>query len=396
MQSDDRAEYEASKVLKIFTKVLADRARAQELLEHIRYRTGLLIERRAGIFAFAHLTFQEYLAACAVHEGNYRDIDAEQLAHEHADGRWNEVIALYCGVAPTRDARRMLERLIEQEDTEELAGVLAEAYLSSGAEVRQDQKLRRRVIERIAIAPSSFPAQLERFPEQEIASIANSFVGKTKSAKFLSQSHAWLMAHPNFIDETALVRRLSRWQKMFPTETSELIHLLHRFGSNDALAKMSTNPELHNAPGPTLRSGSEQYGSLAEIALIGLSLRELDTPQHIFSDALLQIFRSLVVTALGRDVTWSIRHFLRIRMWKVTSTVKLEVRKELVSLSRQLARQLKDEQPHPFAEDAIDSLNSWANSLERTLTEDAERRSTSKSKSKKTTKRATKKTAKRR
>src|SRR5205085_7265259 len=39
MQSDDRAEYEASKVLKIFTKVLADRARAQELLEHIRYRT---------------------------------------------------------------------------------------------------------------------------------------------------------------------------------------------------------------------------------------------------------------------------------------------------------------------------------------------------------------------
>src|SRR3712207_8375171 len=56
------------------------------------------------------------------------------------DSRWNEVIALYCGVASTRDARKMLERLIAQEDTEELAGVLGEAYLSSGAEVRQEDR----------------------------------------------------------------------------------------------------------------------------------------------------------------------------------------------------------------------------------------------------------------
>lgn len=100
IQANDHAEIEADKVLKVFTDVFADPVRAEELREHIRYRTGLLLERRQGIFAFAHLTFQEYLAARAVYEGNRLDIQAERLVREHEDDRWKEVIALYCGLAP--------------------------------------------------------------------------------------------------------------------------------------------------------------------------------------------------------------------------------------------------------------------------------------------------------
>ncbi|HXH09222.1 MAG TPA: NACHT domain-containing protein [Alphaproteobacteria bacterium] len=153
MQSDDRAEYEAEKVQRIITAVIGDPDRAGKLLEHIRYRTGVLLERRPGIFAFAHLTFQEYLAAQAVHEGNRLGIDIQRLVSNHNDGRWNEVIALYCGLAPALAACKMIKYLIAQPDTPTLSTVLKEAYLSAGMELSRDSALRRRVLERIAVAP---------------------------------------------------------------------------------------------------------------------------------------------------------------------------------------------------------------------------------------------------
>lgn len=57
MQVDDRAEYEADRVEAIFAGFLENNERAKALLEHIRYRSGLLLERRPNTFAFAHLTF---------------------------------------------------------------------------------------------------------------------------------------------------------------------------------------------------------------------------------------------------------------------------------------------------------------------------------------------------
>lgn len=62
MQADDRAEYSAQQVLRVIEATLQDKARARKLLDYIRNRTGLLVERRPGVYAFAHLTFQEYLA----------------------------------------------------------------------------------------------------------------------------------------------------------------------------------------------------------------------------------------------------------------------------------------------------------------------------------------------
>ena len=106
MQLDDRAEYEAEMVRATFGDVLGDEGRGRTLFEHIRYRAGLLLERRAGVFAFAHLTFQEYLAARAVHDGNRRGIDPGDPRPRHHDGRWKEVIPLYCGLAPAPAAPR--------------------------------------------------------------------------------------------------------------------------------------------------------------------------------------------------------------------------------------------------------------------------------------------------
>jgi predicted NACHT family NTPase len=179
MQAGDRAEYEAEKVKDIFTAVLGDDDSAAKLLEHIRYHTGLLLERRPGGFAFAHLTFQEYLAARAIHEGNRHGIDTERLIWDHNDGRWQEVIALYCGQAPTPAARRVIELPVSQPNTSTLSTVLAEAYLSAGPELSQDKAFRRRVLERSAIAatPQGPEPRLMRFPPDEVAPIAHRLRG---------------------------------------------------------------------------------------------------------------------------------------------------------------------------------------------------------------------------
>ncbi len=207
MQLDDRAEYEAEKVRATFVAVIGDEGRGRALFEHIRYRAGLLLERRAGIFAFAHLTFQEYLAARAVHEGNRLGIDPEVLARQHHDGRWKEVIALYCGLAPAPVVRAMLERLMAQDDSPEIAAVLADAYFTSGVEIHQDRDLRTRIVNRLAVATATLA--LNRFPVEEVAPIANSAIGPKAFRSLESKSNSGPIVLP-VIDDVPLERRPRR------------------------------------------------------------------------------------------------------------------------------------------------------------------------------------------
>ena len=95
------------------------------------------------------MTFQEYLAAAAVLEGNLRDVRAEQLADEHTDTRWSEVIALYCGLAPEALGRAMIARLLDQPDTIDLEYVLVNAFYSAVDTVRKDSEFNRSVAQRI-------------------------------------------------------------------------------------------------------------------------------------------------------------------------------------------------------------------------------------------------------
>ncbi|HVR11031.1 MAG TPA: NACHT domain-containing protein, partial [Thermoanaerobaculia bacterium] len=70
--------------------------RARLLLRLLAERSGLVQERSPGLFAFAHLNFQEYLAARAL--VGLGDGALEQLVGLAADGRHAEVIRLAVGV----------------------------------------------------------------------------------------------------------------------------------------------------------------------------------------------------------------------------------------------------------------------------------------------------------
>jgi hypothetical protein len=274
MQMEDKAEFESAQVKEVFTKVLGDPERASALLEHIRYRTGLLLERRPDIFGFAHLTFQEYLAARAIHEGNQIGVKAEQLAIEHDDGRWKEVIALYCGLATTPAAKELIECLIAQPDTESLSEVLTEAYMSAGSEISQNQSIRQNVLERVAIAPRSENSlSLDRFTVQEASDISNKFVGRIQSDFLFSESFHWLLNNPSNLESMQSLKCLKGWRSMKPNQISELMYLTHLYAPNEILDEIAMLQELYSSPGASFVDTDTYYYFQAEIALIGLCSR---------------------------------------------------------------------------------------------------------------------------
>jgi len=68
---------------------------ARGLVEHIRQRAGLLVEREPGVFTFPHRTFQEYLAG--VHVAVGKNFVSRVLELAESGAFWREVILLAVG-----------------------------------------------------------------------------------------------------------------------------------------------------------------------------------------------------------------------------------------------------------------------------------------------------------
>jgi len=379
MQKEDRAEYDAVQVKEIFATVLGDSERSAKLLEHIRYRTGLLLERRPDIFGFAHLTFQEYLAARAVHEGNRPGVDLDLLAQEHNDSRWQEVIALYCGLATKPAVRHLIEKLIAQPDTKFLSEVLTEAYLSGGSELAQDKDLRRRVLERVAIAPCSLRRRaLNRFPQEEVAPIANAGIACIPNNIHLSEAHSFLV-YSDSVNINLLLEKLQSWRSMTPLQISEIIHLLHKFAPDEILADIVSMTDLYNSVGPNFKDNNEVYFSQAEIALIGLLSRNFANQQ--FSKGFEAVLRmAMSVLCTSQSLSWStlasLRNLGREEITKLPISQNLETKQQFVLLARKLATHLKnikwEMEPKEMRDGAIRSLKDWANFLESVQLGEAE------------------------
>jgi hypothetical protein len=82
---------------------------AEEVLEYLLERSGVIREPVAGWIDFIHRSFQEYLAAQAAVD---RD-EIEALAGRATDEQWRQVVILATGLGHKRQTERIFERLLD-------------------------------------------------------------------------------------------------------------------------------------------------------------------------------------------------------------------------------------------------------------------------------------------
>ena len=371
MQAADRAECAAEQVKEIFTSVLHSSDRGKKLLEHIRYRTGLLLERRPNVYAFAHLTFQEYLAACAIYQGNRLEIDVKWLVHEHHNARWQEVIALFCGMVPASVARQLLEDLINCADSPSLSLVLAEAFFASGQALRNDKVLQDNVLRRIARSPSKSirGGPLNMFRDDLVKPIINDYIGVIESEIAPSEAFRWIDSHPNNLDIHTLANRLNLAKDCRPMALCELVILFHRYAPLSVLDGFPIDCSVYKMKGPTVHEEATNFSCQAEVAMLGLSGRT--DVANLVTDAIIRkILVSLreLKTDFGPSEFWFavILFFKKYRRIPYPDEVRLQ--KQCASAARHLVEIIENPNVPIIRHDqneAISVLNTWITELNK-------------------------------
>ncbi len=111
MHEHEKKELEAGELHRILQAVFkgmtqddaSARRASDRFLTVIEERTGLLSARGEGVYAFSHLTFQEYLTALAIAA---RDDYVEYILKNSGEAWWREVILLTAGFLSTQSKER--------------------------------------------------------------------------------------------------------------------------------------------------------------------------------------------------------------------------------------------------------------------------------------------------
>jgi len=90
-------------------KIGVPKEKADDFLEDIRYRCGILVETKLGYFGFSHSTFQEFLTARYIFDNDLEDF----LVTKKRDKYWLEVTLLYCGM---KDTTNLIQKILKEKE----------------------------------------------------------------------------------------------------------------------------------------------------------------------------------------------------------------------------------------------------------------------------------------
>ncbi len=170
----------------------ADQPQAIEsFLKMIENSSGLLVEREAGLYGFAHLTFQEYLAAVHV-----RDKKLERdLVQQVEDGWWHETIRLYAAQA---DATNIVKACLTRKKPSVVALTLAMECLDEAREVRPEL---RTIFEKLAQSVDHERADVRHLAAEVLLALRLRRMVRVDETKYIDSSFVTHAEYQIFLDE---------------------------------------------------------------------------------------------------------------------------------------------------------------------------------------------------